>query len=55
MNGLGRCVIYTQRNTTQPYKKQNNAIFSNMYETRDFMLSKVSQKEKEKYHMISHI
>ena len=34
-------------------KKRNNAICSNMDGPRDYRLSEVSQKEKDKYHMIS--
>ena len=52
MNALRRCGTYTQQNTTQPQKEQNNAICSNMDGTRDFTLNEVSQKEKDKYHMI---
>ena len=33
-------------------KEQNNAIWSNMDGPRDYILSEVSQKEKDKYHMI---
>ena len=33
-------------------KEQNNAICSNMDEQETLILSEVSQKEKEKYHMI---
>ena len=53
-----RCNVYIY--TTEHYsvikKKSNtkkNAICSNMDETRDNQLSKVSDKEKDKYHMIS--
>jgi len=35
MNGLRRCGIFTQLNTTQPEKEQNNAIYSNIDGTRD--------------------
>ena len=35
MNGLRRCGTYTQWNTTQPKKEQNNVICSNMDGTRD--------------------
>ena len=41
-------------NTTKTKKEQNNAICSNMDGTID-TLSEVSQKDKDKYHMISHI
>ena len=34
MSGL-RCGTYTQWNTTQPQKRQNNAICSNMDATKD--------------------
>ena len=34
-------------------KERNNATCSNMDGTRDYHLSEVSQKEKDKYHMIS--
>ena len=36
-------------------KEQNNAICSNRRELETLILSEVSQKEKDKYHMISHI
>ena len=52
MTGLRRCGIYTQWNTIQPQKEQNNAICSNMDGTRDSILSEVSQREKDKYHTI---
>ena len=35
MIGLRRCGKYTQWNTIQPQKEQNNAICSNMDGTRD--------------------
>ena len=35
MNVLRRCGRYTQWNTAQPLKKQNNAICKNMDGTRD--------------------
>ena len=38
-----------------PKKEQNNAICSNMDELETLILSAVNQKEKDKYHMISHI
>ena len=34
-------------------KEQNNAICSNMDELESLLPSEVSQKEKDKYHMIS--
>ena len=54
MIGLGRCGIY--RYTMEYYsaiKRTNNVICSNMDGTRGFILSEVSQKVKDKYHMIS--
>ena len=52
LNGLKRCSIYIQQNTTQPLQVQNNATCSNMDATRDSH-TKQSQKDKDKYHMIS--
>ena len=54
MNGLRRCGIYTQWNTTQPLKGQNNAIYSYMDAGRD-SYTKWSKSERDKYHMISFI
>ena len=52
MNGL-RCGIYIYNGLLLSHKKeQNNAIHSNMDGN---IISEVSQKEKDKYHMISHI
>ena len=54
MNGLRRHGIYTQWNTIQPLKKHKIMKFEATWvelETR--ILSEVSQKEKDKYHMIS--
>ena len=36
-------------------KRMNNATHSNMNENRDYYTSKVSQKEKDKYYVISFI
>ena len=36
-------------------KEGNNAICSNMDGPRDYHISEVSQKEKDKYHVISFI
>ena len=47
MNGLKRCGTYTQWNTTQPLKRKNNAICSNMDGTRDSH-TKWSKSEREK-------
>ena len=53
MIGLGRCGVYIHNGILLSHKReQNNAICSNMDETRD-SLNEVSQKEKDKYHMIS--
>ena len=56
MIGLGRCVcvcVYIHNGILLIHKKeQNNAICSNMDGTRDSHLSEISQKEKDKYHMI---
>ena len=51
-NGLRRCGAYTQWNTTQPKTEQNNAFCNNTDATRDSH-TRSSQKEKDKYHMIS--
>ena len=50
MTGLGRCGIYTQWNTTQPSKRTLAAAWM---ELETLILSEESQKEKDKYHMIS--
>ena len=56
MVGLGRCGIYTQWKTTQPQKKNEIMPFAATWmELETLILSEVSQKEKDKYHMISHI
>ena len=44
-------MLYIQWNTIQPEKEQNNAMCSNMDTL--IILSEVSQKEKDKYYMIS--
>ena len=46
---------YTVEHYSTINKEQNNAIHSKMDETRDPILSTVSQKEKDKYLMISFI
>ena len=52
--GLGRCGIYTQWNTTQPQKNNEIRPFAATWmELEILILSEVSQKEKDKYHMIS--
>ena len=52
--GLGRCGIYTQWNITHAMKKNKIMPFAATWmELETLILSEVSQKEKEKYHMIS--
>ena len=55
MIGLGRSVIlYIHNGILLSHKKNKiNAICSNMVGTETLILSEVSQKEKDKYHMIS--
>ena len=54
MNGLGRCGTYAQWNTTQPYKKKKIMPFvATWMELGTLILTEISQKEKNKYHMIS--
>ena len=53
MNGLRRCGIYIQWNTTQPYKDKLMPFETIWMELGILILSKVNQKEKDKYHMIS--
>ena len=50
MNGL-RCGTYTQWNTTQPLKSEIIPFVATWMELETFILSEVSQKEKD--HMIS--
>ena len=45
--------IYTMEYCSAIKKQQNNAICSNMMALEILVLSKLSQKEKDKYHMIS--
>ena len=52
MNRLRRCGIYTEQNT----KKHKIMPFAATWmEPQTLTLSEVSQKEKDKYHMISFI
>ena len=54
MNGLRRCGTNTQWNTTQPEKKNKIMLFAATWmEPETLMLSEVSQREKDKYHMMS--
>ena len=53
MNGL-RCGTYIQWNTTQPPKKNKIMPFAATWiELETHILSEVSQKEEDKYHMMS--
>ena len=49
------CIYIYNGILLSPKKEQNNAICSNMDELETLILSAVNQKEKDKYHMISHI
>ena len=53
MIGLRTCGIYIHNGIlSSDEKEQNNAICRDMDETTDSHTSEVSQKEKDKYHMI---
>ena len=47
--------VHIYNETPLPHKKkeQNNVICSNMDVTRNYHISEVSQREKDKYRMIS--
>ena len=47
------CSVYIEWNTTQPEKEWNNGICSTWMDLEMFILSEVSQTEKDKYLMIS--
>ena len=50
MNGLRRWATYVQWNTTQPQEKNEIMPFAATWmELEIFILSEVSQKEKDKY------
>ena len=56
MNGLRRCGTYTQWNTTQSFKKNKIMPFAATWmQPETLVLSEESQKEKDKYHMVSFI
>jgi len=56
MIGLGRCGIYTQWNTIQPWKEQNNAICSSMDGTRNSHSEwSKSERERQKPYDITYI
>jgi len=52
MNGCKKCVTYTQWNITQPKKEQKMPGVVTCKELETAILSEVSQKKKEQYHMI---
>ena len=52
MKGFRRCGEYTQWNTTQPLKMNKILSFAATWvELETLIVIKVSQKEKDKYHM----
>ena len=51
MNGCRKCVTYIQWNITQPEKEPKCHVRQHARNWR-LILSEVSQKKKEKYHMI---
>ena len=53
MDGFKRCGIYTQWNTSQPTKNKIMPFAATWMELENLILSEISQKEKDKYHMIS--
>ena len=50
---LGRCGIYTLWNTPKPYKRTKECHLQQHGWNQTLILSEVSQKEKDKYYMIS--
>ena len=52
---MNKDVVYTymQWNITQPQKKNEMPFAATWMESETLILSEVSQKEKDKYHMIS--
>ena len=52
MNGCRKCVTYTQWNITQPIKEPKMPCAATCKELETVILSEVSQKKKEQYHMI---
>ena len=55
MNGLKRCGTYTQWILLSHKKDKLMSFPATWMELEILILSDVSQKEKDKYHMISHI
>ena len=54
MIGFGRCGLYTQWNTYSAIKKNDIMPFAATWmELETLILSEMSQKDKDKYHMIS--
>ena len=54
MIGLGRCDIYIHNGILLSHKKNKIMSFAVTWmEIKTLILSEVSQKEKDKYHMIS--
>jgi len=52
MNGLRRYDTYIQWNTTQPTKEQKMSFVATWMQLQSLILSEVSQKDEDKYHMI---
>ena len=55
MIGLGRCGIYTMEYYTAIEKNKIMPFAATWMELETLILSEVSQKEKDKYHMMSFI
>ena len=55
MNGLGRCGTYTMEYYSAIKKNKITPFVATWMELETLILSEVSHKEKEKYHMIIHI
>ena len=54
MNGYKRWGTYIQWNTTQPQKENEMMLFAATWmQSEILILNEESQKEKDKYHMIS--
>ena len=53
MKGLRRRGTYTQCNTTQPQKKNKIIPFATGMELETLIPGEVSQKEKDKYYIVS--
>ena len=56
MNGLRVCDTYTQQNTTQTYKEQNNAVIATWMHLEIIILGEVkSEREKQMTYDITYI